>query len=134
VGDDNLKSYITEFYKRLFGPHEHNNFSLDESLRDDIPQVSMAENEFLTASFSEKEIREAVFQMEHNKGPGPDGFPMEFYQHFWEVIKHDLLALLMTFIVEDRLSIVLILELLLCCQRKQMQRKYNSIASFVFLM
>jgi hypothetical protein len=31
--------------------------------------------------------------MEHNKALGPDGFPAEFYQVFWEVIKADLMAL-----------------------------------------
>jgi hypothetical protein len=31
--------------------------------------------------------------MEHNKAPGPDGFPAEFYQTFWETIKDDLLDL-----------------------------------------
>jgi hypothetical protein len=31
--------------------------------------------------------------MEHNKAPDPDGFPTEFYQVFWEVIKGDLIAL-----------------------------------------
>jgi hypothetical protein len=31
--------------------------------------------------------------MEHNKAPGLDGFPAEFYQNFWEVIKGDLLKL-----------------------------------------
>jgi hypothetical protein len=30
-------------------------------------------------------------QMEKNKAPGPDGFPEEFYQTFWEVIKNDLM-------------------------------------------
>jgi len=30
--------------------------------------------------------------MEHNKAPGPDGFPAEFYQHFWDIVKPDLLA------------------------------------------
>jgi len=43
-------------------------------------------------AFSENEIREAIFQMEHNKAPGPDGFPAEFYQHFWDIVKPDLLA------------------------------------------
>ena len=39
--------------------------------------------------------------MEHNKAPGPDGFPAEFYQVFWEVIKDDLLVLFADFHNED---------------------------------
>ena len=31
--------------------------------------------------------------MKHNIAPGPDGFPTEFYQNFWDVIKSDLLQL-----------------------------------------
>ena len=65
-------------------------FSLDESRIDDIPQVSGEENGFLTAPFTEEEVRAAVFQMEHNKAPGPDGFPAEFYQNFWDIIKPEI--------------------------------------------
>src|SRR6187455_2199976 len=89
-GQQHLKEYITEFYKGLFGPAEENHFSMQERT-DDISQVSHAENEFLTAPFTEKEIRDAIFSMEHNKAPGPDGFPAEFYQQFWDTIKEDLL-------------------------------------------
>jgi hypothetical protein len=49
----------------------------------DIPQVSPEENESLIADFTENEVREAIFQMEHNKAPRPDGFPTELYQVFW---------------------------------------------------
>ena len=35
--------------------------------------------------------------MEHNKAPGPNGFPVEFYQVFWEVIKEDLMAIFTEF-------------------------------------
>ena len=38
-------------------------------------------------------MRKAVCQMKHNSAPGPDGFPAEFYQNFWDVIKTDLLQL-----------------------------------------
>ena len=97
VGHDNLKTYITEYYKNLFGEPEQNDFSLNEDTTEDIPQVSQIENEFLCDEFSEKEIRDAVFQMEHNKAPGPDGFPAEFYQFFWETIKADLIQLFVEF-------------------------------------
>jgi hypothetical protein len=39
----------------------------------------MAENNLLTSTFTEDEVKEAIFQMEHNKALGPDGFPVEFY-------------------------------------------------------
>jgi hypothetical protein len=66
---------------------------MDETQIDDIPQVSVEENSFLTADYTEWELRKAIFQMEHNKPPDPHGFPAEFYQTFWETIKDDLLDL-----------------------------------------
>ena len=83
IGDAQLKKHITSYYKNLFGPSDASLFSLDESQTADIPQVSDLENELLTAPFTEEEVRTAIFQMEHNKAPGPNGFPPEFYQVFW---------------------------------------------------
>jgi exonuclease III len=93
VGDENLKLYITNYYKHLFGPPTSNNFSMMEDRIDDIPQLSPDENTSLTAEFSEKEVLDAINSMEHNKAPGPDGFPAEFYQRFWDTIKNDLMPL-----------------------------------------
>ena len=42
-----------------------------------------------------------MFQMEHNKAPGPDGFLVEFYQVFWNLIKDNLMALFTDFHKED---------------------------------
>lgn len=91
IGDEQLKAHITTYYKGLFGPPDESSFTLVEDRVDDTPQVSDAENEILTAPFSEKEVKDVV--LEHNKSPGPDGFPAEFYQVFWKIIKGDLLAL-----------------------------------------
>jgi mannosylglycoprotein endo-beta-mannosidase len=93
VGDDCLKCHITNYYKNLFGQPEASGVSLFEDQVLDIPQVSQEENGSLIATFTESEVRNAVFQMEHNKAPDPDGFPTEFYQVFWGIIKADLLPL-----------------------------------------
>ena len=92
-GHEQLKSYIASYYKGLFGAPKESDVSMDESKIDDIPQVSPQENAILTSLYSEEEIRKAVFQMEHNKVPGPDGFLAEFYQNFWDIVKSDLLDL-----------------------------------------
>jgi hypothetical protein len=80
-GEEQLKSYITDYYKGLFGPSDGVHFSLDENINFDIPQVSH-ENKKLTSGFIEQEVKETIFQMKHNKAPGPNGFLTKFYQFF----------------------------------------------------
>jgi hypothetical protein len=70
---------------------------MDETLRYDISQMSEEENQVLTAPFSEEEVKMAIFDMEHNKAPSPDGLPTELYQFFWEIIKLDLMSLFFEF-------------------------------------
>jgi hypothetical protein len=96
-GEDQLQEYITNYYEELFGKPERNNFSMDESLVEDVPQITLEENEALVAEFSEKEVRDAIFHMKHNKALGPDGFLAEFYQVFWCLIKNDLMAMFRDF-------------------------------------
>jgi phenylalanine-4-hydroxylase len=90
---EQLKSYITNYYKGLFGSPEESSFSLDETQTDDILPVSMEENGLLITPYSEDEVRTAIFLMEHNKAPEPGSFPAEFYQTFWDTIKSDLLQM-----------------------------------------
>jgi hypothetical protein len=92
-GQANLKAYITRFYKDFFGEPEVISFTLEEDRIFDIPQVTHTENGILTTPFTEQEVQEAIFDMEHNKAPGPDGFLAEFYQKFWNTIKGDLMQM-----------------------------------------
>ena len=96
-GQENLKVFIRKYYKDLFGSPQRNNFSLDESQINDIPQINEEENKLLIEEFIEKEVREAIFQMKHNKAPDPDSFPAEFYQVFLSLIKDDLMAMFREF-------------------------------------
>jgi hypothetical protein len=46
---EQLKSYITSYYKDLFGALEKSDVSMDESRTDDIPQVFREENAIMTS-------------------------------------------------------------------------------------
>ena len=132
MGDDNLKIYITEYYKRLFGEPDKNNVSLNENYNHDIPQLSAEENNLLIAEFSIKEVSEAISQMELNKASGPDGFPVEFYQTFWEVIKEDLMAMFSQFHQGGLPLYKLNFGVITLLSKKEMQSRYNNIGQFAF--
>ncbi|RVW87786.1 LINE-1 retrotransposable element ORF2 protein [Vitis vinifera] len=49
-------------------------------------------------SIEEEEISKAIFQMDRDKAPGPDGFTIAVFQDCWDVIKEDLVRVLQSFI------------------------------------
>jgi hypothetical protein len=55
-GEEQLKCYITNYYKKLFGCPDRGRLSLNESSVEDIPQVTGEESEGLIEEFSEKEV------------------------------------------------------------------------------
>jgi len=42
-----------------------------------------------------QEVKEALDQMNPDKDPSPDGFMARFYQSYWEIIKSDLLKMIL---------------------------------------
>lgn len=103
-------------------------------MKEDILQVSETENEALTAEFSEKEVREAIFQMKHNKAPGPDGFPAEFYQVFWSLIKDDLMAMFRDFHNDDLNLFSLNFGIITLIPKLKEVRKFSSIGPYACSM
>lgn len=44
-------------------------------------------NEILNRDIEEEEIRKAIWTLQPDKSPGPDGFPINFYRDYWQLIK-----------------------------------------------
>lgn len=52
-----------------------------------------AANEEFFKAITESEILEVIKKFQKDKSPGPDGWPIEFFQHFFDLFKHDLLGM-----------------------------------------
>lgn len=88
------------FYKDLFCLEDREGFSLAHDLFSEGEKVTAADNSVLQAPFSEQEVKKVVFDSYADGAPGPDGLSFMFYQHFWELIKSDLMALFLDFFNE----------------------------------
>lgn len=51
-----------------------------------LPQLSKEHAQALDKPLTQTEFHKALTQMPNNKAPGPDGFPAEFFKHFWLTI------------------------------------------------
>ncbi|GKV09172.1 hypothetical protein SLEP1_g20714 [Rubroshorea leprosula] len=66
-------------------------------------QIDGADNESLMAAFSEEEIKNAVWDCESSKTPGPDGFNLKFVKCMWEDIKTEIAGFIREFQEQGRL-------------------------------
>lgn len=92
---------MTEYYKELFGPAGKPIISLDPLCWNEEEKVTEIENVELTKPFSEEGVKKAIFSTGKNTAPGPDHFPVEFFQECWEIIKCDMMALFNDFFHEQ---------------------------------
>ncbi|KAJ0768031.1 putative RNA-directed DNA polymerase [Helianthus annuus] len=64
---------------------------------DDLKTISDAEADSLVCPFSQKEIKEAVFDCGSDKAPGPDGFNFRFIKRFWHLFEGDFMKIFQHF-------------------------------------
>lgn len=69
--------YMTrDFYRNLYS--SQGTLNMEQVLCHVPRKVTDEMNAFLCRPFTEKEVKEALFQMSPLKAPGPDGYPAHF--------------------------------------------------------
>jgi exonuclease III len=91
---EEIKGCITQFYQHLFcEPYEYRPH-LDGL---GFSRISEDNSTWLDRPFEEEEVMGVVMGCVGDKSPGPDGFPMAFFQYCWHIIKADLMAVFQNF-------------------------------------
>ncbi|GKV27391.1 hypothetical protein SLEP1_g36564 [Rubroshorea leprosula] len=89
TGVAKIKEKVAKYFEELFTEEKWKRPKLD-GIR--FNKISEADNDILTATFSEEEIKEAIWDCESSKSPGPDGFNFSFVKAMWEDIKVDIVG------------------------------------------
>jgi hypothetical protein len=97
ITDQNqISEHVINFYKDLFCT----NIVLQDSLlaEEVIPSLVTEDiNAVLTMLPSHAEIKNAVFALNKDSAPGPDGFGAFFFQHYWDIVKGDVINAVLEF-------------------------------------
>jgi hypothetical protein len=83
-----IADHVVNYYQNLFST----NIVLQDSLlaEEVIPNLISEEvNTMLIMLPSHDEIKSAVFALNKDSAPGPDGFEAFFYQHYWDIVQVD---------------------------------------------
>ena len=88
---DEINSFYQTPYTQQCDGNELDN-KIDNFLDSiDIPQLNEDDKDSLDKSISKQEIYDTLISMKHNKSPGLDGLPVEFYIVFWKDLSDMLL-------------------------------------------
>eukprot|EP00253_Pinus_taeda_P017097 PITA_17097 len=90
VEQTDIKEATTKHFKDLLTEVQEEG-SYDDLLQHLHPKVTDDLNKSPTTKIKEEQIVEAIWSLQPNKVPGPDGFPICFYRDYWELINKDLI-------------------------------------------
>ncbi|GKU89448.1 hypothetical protein SLEP1_g3583 [Rubroshorea leprosula] len=94
TGVTKIKEEVARYFQSLFSEEGWKRPKLDGV---SFKQISQEDNELLTKGFSEEEVKEAIWDCDSAKSPGPDGFNFRFIKEMWEVIKPEVVAFIQEF-------------------------------------
>ena len=96
-----LGTMAVDYFNNLFSTSSPHAISEVTSQVDSVVSEDM--NDSLLATFTEDEIRQALFQMSPSKAPGPDGMTVLFFQKYWHIVGPDVIAVVLDFLNTGRM-------------------------------
>ena len=95
-----VKEMVKEFYKNKMSAIEDIGVRLDNV---EFKEISESDNRLLTDPFDEKEIKDAIWNCDGHKSPGPDGVTFSFIKNNWCVLEKDMLGVVQFFHREGKI-------------------------------
>ena len=107
ITDQNkIQNELLFFYETLFGNTSANTSEDCEYFLSEVfvPKLNYEDARICEGDLNELELLKALKSMQNNKSPGNDGLTKEFYETFWNEIKHPFMNSIMEVREKKKLS------------------------------
>ena len=88
-GTEEVVKIAHDFYSELFSQGDTNGVVQEEFLRKVDTGVTRQQREWCERVIDKDEVERVLRKAAAGKSPGSDGFPVEFWRHFWDVVGGD---------------------------------------------
>lgn len=96
-----LPALISSYFNNLFTATEADWRGVVDCVSKTITEV---QNDELLSPFLEEEVKTALFQMNPDKAPGPDGMTPAFFQRHWKIVGTNVVKLVQDFFMTGTLN------------------------------
>ncbi|KAJ0983713.1 hypothetical protein J5N97_011968 [Dioscorea zingiberensis] len=100
-----IEATFIQHYTDLWASSQHtSDFSIFDSLPDDLPLLTQEQGLELTKPITRTEIFQTMKTMPRGKAPGPNGLNIEFFRAFWNYIGNDLIKAINYFFSHGKMA------------------------------
>ncbi|CAH9085418.1 unnamed protein product [Cuscuta europaea] len=99
---DHVGNEFVKFFVDLFGT-EMETFSIDQTVLGTGPLIEPSVHDSLLSPITNKEIKDALFDIGDDKAPGPDGYSSAFFKKNWNIVGEDVIRSTKEFFNSGRL-------------------------------
>ncbi|GJZ17125.1 RNA-directed DNA polymerase, eukaryota, reverse transcriptase zinc-binding domain protein [Tanacetum coccineum] len=100
-GEDVVAQFVKHFEKFLGNNGEVEQIESPDDLF--LNRISQDKAELMVREITNKEIKEAIFDIGNDKAPGPDGFTATFFKRSWDIVGEDVCDAVKEFFKSNKL-------------------------------
>ncbi|XP_019248819.1 PREDICTED: uncharacterized protein LOC109228099 [Nicotiana attenuata] len=98
-----IANVLVDYYETMLGRKERRRAKAFHSFLKNGTTLNVIQQMELIQPFTVKKVKQAMFSIDVNKSPGPDGYGSGFYREAWSIIGNDVTAAILEFMENGKL-------------------------------
>lgn len=98
-----IAKLFVEYYEEILGNETKQRVKASHALIFQGNVLTEEQKDNLIDTFDQKEVKKAIFQIDSNKSPWPDGFGSGFYKLTWSIVGQDVTTAMLDFFRNSKL-------------------------------